>query len=136
MTATTTLEQQIQAKGLTAPRITPADNEASIASEYYFSAGDGHVSVLASQGFPGCPRDGQGTPMVEAPEALELITICVLIMKNGHRIVGVNEGPVSAENFDPELGKQLARKKATEQIWPLVGFALRDRLASAQPSES
>ena len=30
------IEQEIQAKGLTAPRITPADIEANIASEHYF----------------------------------------------------------------------------------------------------
>ena len=32
------IEQEIQAKGLTAPRVTPADIEASIAMEFYFSA--------------------------------------------------------------------------------------------------
>ncbi len=35
------IEQEIQAKGLTAPRITPADIEANIASEFYFTAADG-----------------------------------------------------------------------------------------------
>lgn len=35
------IEQEIQAKGLTAPRITPADIEANIASEHYFTAADG-----------------------------------------------------------------------------------------------
>lgn len=34
------VEQEIQAKGLTAPRITPADIEANIVGEYYFTAGD------------------------------------------------------------------------------------------------
>lgn len=34
------IEQEIQAKGLTAPRITPADIEANIAGEYYFTAAD------------------------------------------------------------------------------------------------
>lgn len=36
-----TIEQEIQAKGLTSPRITPADIEANIASGYYFTASDG-----------------------------------------------------------------------------------------------
>lgn len=35
------IEQEIQAKGLTAPRVTPADIEANIAGEYYFTAADG-----------------------------------------------------------------------------------------------
>jgi hypothetical protein len=33
-----TIEKEIQAKGLTAPRVTPADIEANIASEHYFTA--------------------------------------------------------------------------------------------------
>ena len=32
------IEQEIQANGMTAPRITPADIEANIAGEYYFTA--------------------------------------------------------------------------------------------------
>lgn len=32
------IEQEIKAKGLTAPRITPADIEANIAAEYFFTA--------------------------------------------------------------------------------------------------
>lgn len=39
------IEQEIQAKGLTAPRITPADVEANIASEHYFTADDGALSA-------------------------------------------------------------------------------------------
>ena len=35
------IEQEIQAKGLTAARVTPADIEANIASEYYFTADQG-----------------------------------------------------------------------------------------------
>jgi hypothetical protein len=33
-----TIEQEIQAKGLTAPRVTPADIEENIAGEYFFTA--------------------------------------------------------------------------------------------------
>ena len=40
------IEQEIQAKGLTAPRITPADIEANIASEHYFTAGEGVIGAL------------------------------------------------------------------------------------------
>lgn len=104
------IEQTIQAKGLTAPRVTPNDIEASIAAEYSFTVDK------ATTGAPQLP-------------GLALISIVVLILNNGHRIVGVNEGPVSAENFDPDLGRQLARKKATDQIWPLLGYQLRTELA-------
>lgn len=42
---TDAIEKEIQAKGLTAPRITPADIEANIASEHYFTAADGCNAV-------------------------------------------------------------------------------------------
>lgn len=35
------VENEIQAKGLTAPRVTPADIEANIVSEHYFTAANG-----------------------------------------------------------------------------------------------
>lgn len=111
------IENEIQAKGLTAPRITPADIEAAIASEWYINAGAGVV-----------PDNFQ--PPVPVNHPLRLITICVLILRNGYRIVGVNEGPVSGANFDAELGKRLAREKATDQIWPLMGYALKEQLAT------
>ena len=38
MTTDQTIEQEIKEKGKTAPRITPADIEANIAAEYYFTA--------------------------------------------------------------------------------------------------
>lgn len=119
------IEQEIQAKGLTAPRVTPADIAANIASEHYFTGSDGRYGAILNETYVGTelPRDDDGDL-----EPLELITFCVLIMRNGHKIVGVNTGPVSAANFDAELGRKLARKNATDQVWPLLGFALRERL--------
>lgn len=110
------IEQEIQAKGLTAPRITPADIEANIESEHYFTAQDG---------IRGAMTDGK-SPYLSVHD---LITICVMTLRNGHRIVGVNEGPVSAANFDAELGRELARQNAIGQIWPLMGYELRSKLA-------
>ena len=51
------IEQEIQAKGLTAPRITPADIEANISGEYFFTAADATA---------GCPQF----------EQLRLLTFC------------------------------------------------------------
>ena len=46
-----TIEQEIQAKGLTAPRITPEDIEANITSTFYFTAAQGlrrpHATTVA-----------------------------------------------------------------------------------------
>lgn len=112
------LETAIIAAGANvAPRITPADIEANIASEHYFTAEDGVVGAVV--------KDGP----LECPECLGLVTICVLILKNGTKVVGVNEGPVSPENFKPELGRQYARQKAIDQIWPMLGYELRTKLA-------
>ncbi|MDD0837904.1 Gp49 family protein [Curvibacter sp. HBC61] len=113
------LEAEIQAKGANvAPRVTPADIEANIVSEHYFTATDGVVSATGS--FP----NGFG------PSPLDLITICVLVTKNGTKLVGANEGPVSPENFDPELGRKYARQKAIDQLWPMLGYELRTKLAA------
>ena len=46
------IEQEIKAKGLTAPRVTPADIEANIASEHYFTAREGVLGMLAADGVP------------------------------------------------------------------------------------
>lgn len=107
------IEREIQDKGLNAPRVAPIDIESNISSEYYFTAANTVDGVVTGYKYPG---------------TLDMITTCVMILKNGHRIVGVNTGPVSPENFDAELGKKLARKNAVDQIWPLMGYALREKL--------
>ena len=117
-----TIEAEIQAKGLTAPRITPQDVQNIITDEYYFTAEDGASQAMGWTNFAKIHTHKDAEP-------LRQITICVLILKNGHKIVGVNTGPVSPENFDAELARKLARENATDQIWPLLGFSLRSKLA-------
>lgn len=70
-----------------APRITPADVEASIDSEHYFTAGDGVAGD--------CFRRAAVLP---SPRALETLTFCVLVLRNGTKIVGINYGAISIEN--------------------------------------
>lgn len=111
-----TVEQEIQRKGLTAPRVTPADIEANIASEHYFSAEDG-VDGAAMK----------SDRVVELPGSLRLLTICVLILRNGYTVHGVS-ACASPENFNAELGKRIARENAVREMWPLMGYALRERL--------
>lgn len=62
--------------------------------------------------------------------SLRLLSICLLVMRNGFTIVG-KSAPASAANFDPELGRKFAYEDAVRQLWPLMGYALRDRLAAA-----
>ena len=57
-----------------------------------------------------------------------LVTTCCLTLRNGAKVVGVNYGPVSPQNFSAEDGRKYARENAIEQIWPLEGYLLRQRL--------
>lgn len=117
------IQQEIEAKGLTAPRVTPADIEAEIASEHYFTARNGVLGELAS--------DGVGATEYEkanaAPAMLGLLTFCVLVLRNGFTVTG-ESACASPENFDAELGRKIARQNAVEKVWPLLGFRLRDAL--------
>ena len=120
------IEQEIQAKGLTAPRITPADIEANIVSEHYFTARDGRRGALADGTYVGRERP---RPAEEDLAALDLLTFCVLVMKNGFTVTG-ESACASPENFDAELGRKIARQNAVAKIWPLMGYELRSQLAA------
>lgn len=109
-------EELIQAKGLTAPRVTPADIEASITSEFYFTAADG---VEGS--------NGHRPNSVRAGAALGLLTFCVIILKNGFTVTG-ESACASPENFDAEVGRKIARQNAVQKIWPLLGYELKTKL--------
>ena len=127
------IEQEIQAKGLTAPRVTPADIEAEIASEHYFTAADGDAKSMEDAAFQnGALNGAQLRPI---PATLELLTICVLILRNGHKAVGINHGPVDPANFDAALGRKYAREDAISKLWEPMGFRLRDKLAASKPQE-
>lgn len=103
------IEDEIQAKGLTAPRITPDDVKANIASEHYFTA----AQALRLGG--------------TEPHPLDLLTFCVLVLKNGFTVTG-ESACASPENFDAEIGRRIARDNAVAKIWPLMGYELRSHL--------
>ena len=105
------IEQEIVAKGKTAPRITPIQVEQSIVSEHYFTADDGEW---------GASRHANKPKHLQ----LSLLTFCVLVLDNGFTVTG-ESACASPENFDAEIGRKIARKNATEKIWPLLGFELR-----------
>jgi hypothetical protein len=114
------IEQEIQAKGLTAPRITPADIEANIESEHYFTAANGacHETAVTRGDFEA------GL----AVDALACLTFCVLVLRNGFTVTG-ESACASPENFDAELGRKIARANAVTKVWPLMGYELRSKLA-------
>lgn len=105
------IENEIVAKGLTAPRVTPASIEESISAEYYFTA---------DQATAGSPQ------MV----GLNLLTFCILVLKNGFMVTG-ESACASPENFDAEIGRKIARQNAFAKIWPLEGYVLRNTLSGS-----
>ena len=121
-----TIEQEIQAKGLTAPRVTPADIEANIATEAYFTAHEGIEGARAAHGEYQLVRHTDN----EAEGPMRCLTFCVLILDNGFTVTG-ESACASPENFDAELGRKIARQNAVQKIWPLMGYALRSKLAGA-----
>jgi Phage protein (N4 Gp49/phage Sf6 gene 66) family len=169
------IEHEMVAKGKTAPRVTMADIEASIASEHYFTAADGarHVTdqmvsrflwwPLPKDFYPDCGIrfDGRkddewnknktwpvGTNLLTAEQAramlehvmqpqpdqpaLHLLTFCVFVLRNGFTVTG-ESACASPENFDAEIGRKVARANAINKCWPLLGYALKERLHAMAP---
>jgi hypothetical protein len=123
------IEKEIQAAGANvAPRITPADIEANIASEHYFTARDGRRGAIADGTYVGRERPRHKDADLVA---LDLLTFCVLVLRNGFTVVG-HSACASPENFNDEIGRKIAREKAVEQIWPLMGYELRSKLSEGK----
>src|SRR5574343_1927017 len=120
-----TIEQEIQAKGLTAPRITPADIEANIASEHFFTAREGRMGAIDNDTYVGREMP---MPANSDLKPLELLTFCVLVLKNGFTVTG-ESACASPENFDAEIVRKIARQNAVQKIWPLMGYALKGQLS-------
>ena len=119
------IESQIQAKGKTAPRITPADIDAAIAEERYFTAWEGAQLAYWGDSDPENPKPVDGQPDRNGP--LSLLTFCVLVLKNGFTVTGESTC-ASPENFDAEIGRNVARQNAVQKIWPLLGYQLKELL--------
>lgn len=109
------IEQDIAAIA-THPRITLADIEANIVSEHYFTAADGIVGV------------GGVLPISTEKHPLEMLTFCVLVLKNGYTATAASSC-AHPGNFDAEIGRKLAREYAINTIWPLMGYELKSKLA-------
>lgn len=62
------------------------------------------------------------------PASQPTVTICVMTLANGFVLVG-KSAPADPENFDPDLGAELAREDCIRQMWPLEGYLLRERLS-------
>ena len=122
------IEQEIQSKGLNAPRVTPEDIQDNIRSEHYFTANQGVIGCH-SEAAAGTYEDGELRPVrtIYAPTELTLLTFCVLVLRNGFTVTG-ESACASPENFDAELGKKIARQNAMQKMWPLMGYELKETL--------
>ncbi|AMC34768.1 Gp49 family protein [Janthinobacterium sp. B9-8] len=119
----TAIEQEIQEKGLTAPRITPSHIDSLIVGERYFTAADGCLGEWQYR-----HDTGDNAPMEQVNEAHHLLTFCVLVLKNGFTVTG-ESACASPENFNAEIGRKIALENARSKIWALEGYVLRNKLA-------
>lgn len=119
----------IGAAGAVAPRVSLADMEAKIAEVNYFTAGDAITAINRQAAMmPGGGDIDCGAYSADNP--LSLLTLCIVTMENGFTVIG-KSAPASPANFDPDKGKQFAYDDAIRQLWPLEGYALRERLAAS-----
>ena len=110
------IEQMIQDKGKTAPRVTPDAVDDNIASVHYFTAYEAATAGLSTKAE--ADRDA---------DSLKLLTFCVIVLGNGFTVTG-ESACASLENFDPEIGRKIAYENARAKIWPLMGYALKQQL--------
>jgi hypothetical protein len=123
------LEQEIQAKANKGPRVTPAALQAEIVSEHYFTAGEGVMGAFVAAEHAKANFEAQYIfSEQELKLPLHLLTFCVLVLRNGFTVIG-HSACASPENYDKEIGERIARENAEREIWPLLGFRLRDELA-------
>ena len=102
-------DEEVAAVATKGPRVSLKMIEERIAETHYFLLGE---AFDAAAGHPA-----------------NTMTMCALILKNGFVVVG-HAAAAAPENFNPELGRKLARENALRQLWPLMGYALRERLSS------
>lgn len=118
------LEAEIVAKCLTAPRVTPADIEMNIVNECYFTAMDGAIGAVLQK----FNETGKIDRKPDGLDPLEMLTFCVLVLRNGHTVTGESycADPVK---FNADTGRIEARKVAIDKLWPMVVYAEREHLA-------
>ncbi|MCM1958028.1 Gp49 family protein [Acinetobacter modestus] len=119
------IEQEIQDKGLNAPRLTPKHIDSKIALEMYFT-GSGIIDAQTHGHHLGLMRfqhhDGE-----DLHKPMETLTFCVLVLKNGFTVTG-ESACASPENFDAEIGRKIAFENARNKIWQLEGYLLKEQL--------
>lgn len=125
------IEQEIQAKGLNAPRVTPQHIEDVIVSEHYFTGADGVLGAYKNNNGVLVESYKYYCKVPRSIQAVGLLTFCVLVLKNGFTVTG-ESACASPENFDAEIGRKIARQNAVNKIWPLEGYLLKQQLSDSK----
>lgn len=60
-----------------------------------------------------------------------LLTICTITLKNGFQLVGTS-ACVSKDNYDVQIGRNIAYENAFAKLWELEGYALKQRIYENQ----
>lgn len=95
------IERELVAKGLTAPRLSPVDLDANIVHIEFVK----HVSLTG-----------------------QVLRWAVLTTKNGFVVVGKPSVAVSPANDNAEIGEKVAIDNSRAELWPLMGYALKQAL--------
>jgi len=98
-----------------APRVSFDNIKANIESEYFFTG------KQALQG----AYEGVDPDLFH--ESVSLLTFCILVLKNGFTVIG-KSACASPENYKKDVGEEIAKNDAINQIWPLMGYELRTKL--------
>lgn len=115
------------AKHAVAPRVTLDDIEYAIAHRFDFT---GDQAIVGGRVAEALAKDVVAiADLQQAPAPLKTFSLCILVMRNGFVVVGTSAA-ASPENFNAEFGINRAYDNALSQLWPLMAFALRDRLAA------
>jgi hypothetical protein len=110
------------AKGRTAPRVSLDDIKNAICARYDVRGNE--VAFISDNAL------AADIGWNELPKCLDTLSLCILVMRNGFMVVG-KSAPAAPENFDAELGRKLAYEDCIRQLWPLMGYSLRDKLHAA-----
>lgn len=96
------IEAEIQAKDFSAPRVTPEDIDANIA----------HTEIVKHISPSG-----------------QVLRWAVLTTRSGFAVTGKPSCAVSSANDDPVRGETIAVVNARDELWALMGYELKCRLA-------
>lgn len=113
MTSSLEVTDQESAAVATHPRVTLDDIKAAIAQTYFATGWD--------------LSDGGRGLTEEQTNSVAVLTVCLLVMKNGYTVIG-KAAPASPENYNSEIGNKFAYEDAVRQLWPLMGYTLKERL--------